>query len=111
MAGGHYRAGGRAEAAAGGFMSDAVRIFLRDVRIMARVGYYEQEKLAPQPVLVSLELEAAALKDYREADGDLAQVVDYGAVHAYLTQELPRLPHFWKRWRSIFWRFAGAMRG
>ena len=61
-------------------MSDAPdRLSLLGMRVMARHGVLEQERLTPQPFEVDLVLHAD-LRNAAERD-DLAATVDYGALH------------------------------
>lgn len=76
MAGGQPRAASLPAVPASGDDS----IFLRGLRVDALIGVYEHEKLAPQPLLIDLEL---GLIHSRACFSDqMDDAVDYGAVVA-----------------------------
>lgn len=58
------------------------RILISGARLETRIGVTEQERAAPQPVVVDVELEA----DTRQAarTDDLRHSIDYAAVHAVM---------------------------
>lgn len=72
---------------------DQLHIFLRDIPVMVRIGYYESEYHAPQPLIITLKLTLAALPDYSRIGTDLSRLLDYSRLHHYLTHELPQHPH------------------
>lgn len=72
---------------------DMTQVFLHDVKVALRVGYLASEKIAPQPLIISVELGMAALPDYTAIGDDLAQLFDYASLHHFLTVELPQRPH------------------
>lgn len=73
---------------------DRVRIYLRDCAMDLRVGAYPSERHAPQPILINLELEAAALPDYRGlTEKNLDQVIDYQPIYDFIRNDLPQLGH------------------
>jgi FolB domain-containing protein len=63
---------------------------LRDVRVAVRLGAHLQERAAPQPVSVDVEL-------YRHhgrfLGSGLADCLDYDRVFRYLTESWPQRPH------------------
>lgn len=72
---------------------DITEIFLHDVRVALRVGYLQEEKAAPQPIIISVDIGMAALPDYSAIGDDLSQLFDYANLHQFLTIELPQRPH------------------
>src|SRR4051812_48328312 len=50
------------------------RVFLRDLKVEARIGYYAQEKSTTQPLVVTIEL-TLGVKAFK--DDDLGGTVDY----------------------------------
>jgi 7,8-dihydroneopterin aldolase/epimerase/oxygenase len=72
---------------------DTLTVFLDSLSVLLRVGYYAHEEQAPQRVLISVALTVAALPDYRLIGRDLTQLVDYAALHDFITQQLPQAPH------------------
>jgi 7,8-dihydroneopterin aldolase/epimerase/oxygenase len=63
------------------------RIFIRDLKVDARIGVTEKERTTPQPISVTLELAIDARKA-GDSD-DLSDTVDYDAV-AVVVAELAR---------------------
>jgi dihydroneopterin aldolase len=62
----------------------ADRIFIRNLNTNARIGFYEWEKLAPQPVVFDLEL---TLRSSLACHTDrLSDTVDYGSVIAHIRE-------------------------
>ena len=63
---------------------------LKDVRIEVRLGVHQEERLAPQPVSVDVEL-------YLHADAftavTLDDCLDYSRIFRHLTQVWPQRPH------------------
>ena len=55
---------------------DRLRIFLHDVSVPLRIGYYETERHAPQTIIISVDLSLTALPDYRRIGEDLTQLLD-----------------------------------
>ncbi|MEJ0063970.1 MAG: dihydroneopterin aldolase [Alphaproteobacteria bacterium] len=72
---------------------DMIELFLRDVPVQLRVGCCEREKQAPQTVIVSVTLTSSAPPDYLPLGDDLAQVIDYTALHDFICRDLPSQPH------------------
>ncbi|MEZ5926551.1 MAG: SDR family oxidoreductase [Hyphomicrobiaceae bacterium] len=71
---GRSRRPGDAGAPVGGIR----RIFVRDLEVDAVIGVYPQEKLAPQRILISLDI--AALETGEPGNDRLADVVDYDQI-------------------------------
>lgn len=63
---------------------------LRDVRLHVRLGVCPEERAAPQPVSVDVELYRAC---ERFTGGGLADCLDYDRVFRYLTQTCADRPH------------------
>lgn len=59
-------------------MQTKLKVFIRDFKVMLRVGVYDHEKHAPQPVRVNVEMETSV--DYTQANEDLARTVNYESV-------------------------------
>jgi 7,8-dihydroneopterin aldolase/epimerase/oxygenase len=73
---------------------DHIHVFLKDCRIMLRVGYHPAERLKPQPVIVSIEAEAQLPHHYQDrSENSLDRVIDYERFYNFLHKELPRLGH------------------
>lgn len=75
------------------FRRDMTQVFLHDVRVALLVGYLQEEKAAPQPIIISVDIGMAALPDYTAIGDDLTQLFDYAGLHHFLTVELPQRPH------------------
>lgn len=75
------------------FRRDMTQVFLHDVRVALRVGYLQEEKSAPQPIIISVDIGMVALPDYTTIGDNLAQLFDYASLHHFLTKELPQRPH------------------
>jgi dihydroneopterin aldolase len=73
---------------------DRIHVFLRDCTVELSVGYHPAERLAPQPVLVNIEVEAALPHHYQDtSENSLDRVIDYERFYDYIRHELPRLGH------------------
>jgi dihydroneopterin aldolase len=74
--------------------ADRIIVFLRDCRIELSVGYHPYERLKPQPVIVTIEVEAAVPHHYQDlAENSLDRVIDYSRLYQFLTDDLPRHGH------------------
>lgn len=61
-------------------------IFLRDIRVEAKVGIYKRERVTTQPISIDLDI---GLADSKAAQsGKVADTVDYAEVVARLRTEL-----------------------
>lgn len=73
-------------------------VFLRDLTVEARIGYYAHEKASTQPLVVTIEL---TLDVARFEDEDLAGTVDYTAlaadVHALAARHVDLIESFAER--------------
>lgn len=67
------------------------RTIVRDLVLSSSIGVYDEERLAPQPIRVSLELTAVSPDDPMAED--LGQVVDYAALTGRV-RELVGSRHF-----------------
>jgi dihydroneopterin aldolase len=75
---------------------DRVRVFVRDCKVELRVGIYESEQQTPQPVLITVECEAALPHHYHDlAESKLARVIDYEPLYRFMREELPKLGHIY----------------
>lgn len=63
---------------------------LRDVRIDVRLGAYPEERQAPQPISVDVELYRSC---ERFTGATLADCLDYDRVYRHLTEVWVRRPH------------------
>lgn len=73
---------------------DTIRVFLNKCRTELRIGVYEQEMAAPQPVVVTVEVEAALPHHYQDvSENKLDRVIDYDPIHHFICNELPKLGH------------------
>ena len=73
---------------------DTVGIFLKDIKLNLAVGVYESEHHAPQPVTLSIKVEAQALPSYDLMQKrTLTDVINYDAIYNFLHDDLPRLGH------------------
>lgn len=63
---------------------------LRDVRVAVRLGAFESERAAPQPVSVDVELYR---RQGRFTGGKLSDCLDYDRVFRHLTEIWPERPH------------------
>jgi len=62
------------------------QLFLRDVRLEAKVGIYKRERVTSQPIALDLEIELPADRVF--ATGKVADTIDYAVVVARLRTEL-----------------------
>ena len=75
-------------------MIDTIRVFIRDCRLHLPVGIYAAEMQAAQPVVVNVELEAAAPHHYRDSsERAMDRVVDYEAIYRFLTEDIAPMAH------------------
>lgn len=73
---------------------DSLRTFVRDCRLMLSIGIHEAERQRPQPVIAHVEVESELTEIFNNpADSDLSRVIDYGAIHRFLTQDIPAMGH------------------
>ena len=70
-------------------MQDYTRIFLENVRLDVRIGFFAEEKHHPAPLLVSVDL---FCEQTSWPDAQMTTIVDYNRVHAYL-QTWREQPH------------------
>lgn len=68
-------------------------VTLRDVALEVRLGLYDAERLAPQPVLVDVELYRRRELPAAGEERRFEDCLDYDRVYRYLTDEWPRRPH------------------
>jgi dihydroneopterin aldolase len=62
------------------------QLFLRDVRLEAKVGIYKRERVISQPI--ALDLEIALASDRVFATGKVTDTIDYAVVIARIRAEL-----------------------
>jgi dihydroneopterin aldolase len=62
------------------------QLFLRDVRLEAKVGIYKRERVTSQPIALDLELELPSERVF--ATGKVTDTIDYAVVVARLRAEL-----------------------
>lgn len=62
------------------------RLFLRDVRLEAKVGIYKRERVTSQPIALDLDIELPT--DRMLATGKVADTIDYSVVVARIRAEL-----------------------
>lgn len=74
-------------------MSDSIEIFLKDVVVPVRIGFYDSEKHAPQTLRLSVKLWLVPLPDYRAIGDDLGKLLDYYKLYQFLTVTIPQQPH------------------
>jgi 7,8-dihydroneopterin aldolase/epimerase/oxygenase len=67
------------------------RIALREVALEVRLGAYEKERHAPQPVIVDVEL-YRSMGAFPMGAG-LEDCLDYDRIFRHLTQDWPQRPH------------------
>jgi dihydroneopterin aldolase len=73
---------------------DHIHVFLKDCRIELSVGYFPEERLKPQPVIVSIEAEALLPHHYQDlSENSLDRVIDYSRFYDFLRNDLPKLGH------------------
>lgn len=61
-------------------------IFMRDIRLEAKIGIYQRERVTSQPVSIDLDIALPGAASF--SSGDVADTVDYGVVAARLREEL-----------------------
>jgi dihydroneopterin aldolase len=75
---------------------DTIRVFLRDIRVDMAVGIYQHEMKNAQPVVVSVELEAALPHHYQDrSEKKLDRVIDYEPIYNFIQSELPKMGHIY----------------
>lgn len=74
-------------------MNDSLEIFLKDVAVPVRIGFYDSEKHAPQALRLSVKLWLKPLPDYRAIGDNLGKLLDYTRLHQFLTATIPQQPH------------------
>ena len=75
---------------------DRVRVFVRECRVDLRVGIYESEAQAPQPVHITVECEGAPPHHYHDrTENRLARVIDYEPLYKFMCEELPKQGHIY----------------
>ena len=62
------------------------QLFLRDVRLEAKVGIYKRERVTSQPIALDLEIELPTDRVF--ATGKVADTIDFAVVVARLRAEL-----------------------
>ena len=62
------------------------QLFLRDVRLEAKVGIYKRERVTSQPIALDLEIELPTDRVF--ASGKVADTIDYAVVVARIRTEL-----------------------
>jgi dihydroneopterin aldolase len=62
------------------------QLFLRDVRLEAKVGIYKRERVTSQPIAIDLEIELPTDRVF--ATGKVADTIDYAVVVARIRTEL-----------------------
>jgi dihydroneopterin aldolase len=74
--------------------ADCIRVFLQDCTVELSVGHLPSERLKPQPIVISLEIEAPLPHHYQDLhENSLDRVIDYDNFYRYLREELPKLGH------------------
>jgi len=61
-------------------------LFLRDVRLDAKVGIYKRERVSSQPIALDLDIELASNRVF--ATGKVTDTIDYAVVVARIREEL-----------------------
>lgn len=73
---------------------DHILVFLRDCTVELSVGFHPAERLKPQPVVISIEAEAALPHHYQDFnENSLDRVINYERFYNFLKEELPRMSH------------------
>ncbi len=73
---------------------DSIHVFLRDCTVELSVGYHPFERLKPQPVVITIEVEAALPHHYQDtSENSLDRVIDYERFYDFIRNELPKLGH------------------
>ena len=62
------------------------QLFLRDVRLEAKVGIYKRERVTSQPIALDLEIELPTDRVF--ATGKVADTIDYAVLVARIRAEL-----------------------
>ncbi len=62
------------------------QLFLRDIRLEAKVGIYKRERTTTQPITLDLELELPTERVF--ASGKVADTVDYAVLVGRIREEL-----------------------
>ena len=74
--------------------ADVIRVFLRECRVELGVGVYQAEMQKPQPVIITVELEAALPHRYQDrSEKKLNRVIDYETIYTFIQKELPQMGH------------------
>ncbi|MER2519133.1 MAG: dihydroneopterin aldolase [Bdellovibrionales bacterium] len=73
---------------------DSLITFVRDCRLTLSIGVLEHERQKPQPVIAHIEVESELQETFRDpADSGLSRVIDYSAIHYFLTHDIPAMGH------------------
>jgi dihydroneopterin aldolase len=73
---------------------DHIHVFLNDCTVELSVGFHPSERLKPQPVVISISVEAALPHHYQDLnENSLDRVIDYENFYRYIREELPKLGH------------------
>ncbi len=59
---------------------------MRDIRLEAKIGIYQRERVTSQPISIDLDIALPGAASF--ASGNVADTVDYGVVAARLREEL-----------------------
>ena len=62
------------------------QLFLRDIRLEAKVGIYKRERVTSQPIALDLEIELPTDRPF--GTGKVADTIDYAVVIARIRTEL-----------------------
>ncbi len=74
--------------------NDVIQVFLRECTVELNVGIYPAERTKPQPVIISIEVEAALPHHYQDPnESKLDRVINYERFYDFICNELPRLGH------------------
>lgn len=74
-----------------GLQESYQKVALRGVTLAVRLGAYPEERLAPQPVVVDVEL--FRRQGAFPAGGTLADCLDYDRIRRWLIETWPQQPH------------------
>lgn len=61
-------------------------IFMRDIRLEAKIGIYQRERVTSQPISIDLDIALPGTDSF--TSGKVSDTVDYGVVAARLREEL-----------------------
>lgn len=71
-----------------------LKIIIKNCKVMCKVGLLPEEKLAPQPLVINVEIESRTNSKFDKIDNeDLCKTIDYSPIRDFIVHTLPTLGH------------------